>query len=744
MSFNSFIGGDGFNADEARYNRQNRINQPEFPPTQTSDDIFNPAPINTQAPSGDAQGSTDIFNTSAGTGGNFDIFNQSTMSNGGMPSPMLGQPQQQQKSSEDKFYEAIGTGAKGTWNFFKDVANSFKGLKPTYWQKYGKLVMFTGIVCFVVGVIGRLFGWLDGLQVAIGGCLAGATGVSIFLLMTDKISKMSDDELNFEDTSNQTPIEENWGNDDWSTQSEDWGSDETNSDWGDTDSDWGDDEYGDEYGDDYSDGDDDWDFSSVPQQAGQDGMDADEAFNSMQEIPRGMITRQFLYENFAKVLPTITPGFSRMDEIDEDSDEFLFWDEKLREAAEVAGSKEEYLPELCRLQKNLFTIILTCDRPTGFKAEAVANELSNIYAYKDGSFDESVYATFMNVGRNCIITLFSGKTALITVKDAYTEVKDFVMDTSVYMPIVIGVDQLGKVICCDFKKIESCIIAGMPRSGKSWTVQAIITQMCAFLPPSELNFYIFDPKADTSDFKHFKLPHIKKFACRYTQETGNIVNPDKPEILATLADIVNKEAPRRKKLIGGAGCVNIWDYKKKYPDVKLPLLYVIIDEAVTLAEDMGKEEKAQYQSYVTQLITQFPNLGIRAFLIPHVVKNDIIKKTATDSMKCRISVAGSPDHIESSTGTKPKDFKYKLSHVGDMAVYMPDVASSTIFVHSAVLTDDNEKNNQIFDYLRRVWAKLEPEEVADSVAADGDVEKVNNEVLAKLADIDADDIEDLF
>lgn len=88
---------------------------------------------------------------------------------------------------------------------------------------------------------------------------------------------------------------------------------------------------------------------------------------------------------------------------------------------------------------------------------------------------------------------------MISVKDMYDNCKDFMLDTKNYMPVVIGVNHMGKVIKTDsLKKIESVLITGMPRSGKSWFVQAILTQMCAFVPPSELNIYICDPKEGIS------------------------------------------------------------------------------------------------------------------------------------------------------------------------------------------------------------------------------------------------------
>jgi S-DNA-T family DNA segregation ATPase FtsK/SpoIIIE len=755
----------------------NRLNQPDFAPGQSMNDPFGSDPFS----SGSGGFGSDPFSSGGGSdpfssggggfgsdpfggGGGFgnDPFgggfgSDPFGSGGGDPFAMNGfggmnmqngQQGQQPQTDEEKFWDAAGKAGKGTVNFVKDITASFGQVTPLYWTNYGATVTKISVVVIVLGIIGKMFGLSCGLNISIGACLALAVGICCWLLPMEKAKtctdKYKDGALPTQD--NSTPQVDN-SNSFGSDFGSDFGVSDFSSDFGSSSNDdFG--SFGDDSDDSYTESeedDEDWDSYSndEPEVQADEGMSAEDALSQFQTIDKGMYTRQYLYETFTKVLPTVKPDFDRTTDVDEDSDEFLYWGEKLREAAEVAGCKEDFLPELSSVKKNIFTFILTCDRPTGFKSDAVTKELANIYAYQDGEMNDKVYATYVNVGKNCIITIFNGTTESITIKDTYTQIEKFVLDSKNYIPVVLGVDQMGKVICCDFKKIESCIIAGMPRSGKSWTVQSVITQMCAYVPPTELNFYIIDPKADTSDFKSFTLPHVKKFACRYTQETGNVVNPDKPKILDTLDYIVNKEAPRRKKMIGDSGCVNIWDFRTKNPDVALPLLYVIIDEAVTLAEDMNKEDKSIYQSYVTQVITQFPNLGIRAFLIPHVVKNDIIKKTATDSMKCRISVNGSPEHIESSTGTKAKDFKYKLSHVGDMAVYMPDISRNTMFVHSAILSTSNEKNNEIFDYLRRVWNKLEPNETVGSVAVVGQEIADQKELLAEVNSLDnADDIID--
>lgn len=748
MGADNFLNNSNFNSDEARYERQNRLNPPEFAPGQGDDDIFSSS-FDTPVGSGgfdtfSSGGGNDIF----GGGGMIGSFNPMDMGGGLQPQPQ----QHQQKTEDEQFFDTMIKVFKAIGGFFKDLLDGGKGLTPKFVSVYGKNVTITSVVITVIGLVLKLFGVDLGFDLLIGGILSSAIGIVLLMFFVEKGSTCSsqykDDNQNFNPPLDSQPQENNGfdmgGMDnsfDFSSSSDDYDFDSSSYN---DDFSYGGYNDNDEEEDDYDS--DDFNFDAVSTVVQQDGQDIEEALSNLPDIDRGTYTRQYLYEALIRVLPSLKANFADVKSYDEDSDIFLSWDSSLREAAIVSGCKEEELPELLELQETLLTIKVICTRPKSLKPELLAKEIANLYAYKDGEFNDRVYAVADTVGQRCIVTLYTGETALVSLKDMYSQVKDEILNTKNYMPIVIGIDQAGKVIWCDFKKIESCIVAGMPRSGKSWLVQAILTQMCALVSPRELNIYIFDPKAGTSDFRSFTLPHVKKFATRYKNETGSIVNPDGIDMLTTLAHIVRVEAPRRKQILGNANCVNIWDFRKKYPDVDLPLLYVVIDEAVTLAEDMEKEDKKEYQSYITQLITQFPNLGIRAFLIPHVVKDQIIKKTATDSVKCRISVKGSPDHIESSTGTKAKDFKYKLCNVGDMAVNIPDIKQQTMFVHGVALTDDNEKNAELFDYLRRMWSRLEPDEVHNSVSIQAEEERQLENLLAsannELSDEDLGLLED--
>ena len=732
---------DNFDADASRMDRMNRTQPAQFAPGQ--DAVFQQQDIFAQSAVQNNQNAMgDVFSTGINIGapatGGVDPMNPfstgvgNPAAQGGIPTAngFQQQPQMQGQSTEDKFWSAVGAGAKGSMSFGKELISSMKTFTPRWYSEWGRTVLITGIVVAGAGFILKLAGLSVGLKISIGGLFSSAGGILIWLFKTEDAknytSKYKDENnsnQSFNNPSDMMPVSDGFGDNGIGFQDNTPASDFPSDDFGSEDFD----SYGDEDDDIYGIGGDDDDdyYGGMVEDEPQEGMNAEEALNSLPDIPKGMYERKYLWDMFTKVLPTMKPGFSEMHEIDDTEDAFLYWGDKLREAAAVAGCKEDYLPELLRLQENLFTVIVTCDRPQGFKPEAVATELANIYAYSDGEKNENVFAKVDTVGAECRITIFNGASAMISLKDMMLQEESFILDNKNYIPVILGVDQLGRVIKADFKKIESVIITGMPRSGKSWFCQAVLTQMCAFVPPSELNLYICDPKEGISDFKAFTLPHVKKF-----------VSGD-DNIVATLRNLVKVEAPRRKKIIGDAGFVNIWDYKERYPDIKMPIIYVIIDEVVTLASRMDKETNNEFRMLLRELISQLPALGIRAFLIPHILNNDIIEKKTSALVPCKISVCGNAEHIEAATGSKPKEFPYKLVNKGDMAVKLAGF-NNTLYVHGPALTDSNPKNNELFDYLRRVWSKLEPEEVAGSVSVKAEEALENKRALEQMQDMTED------
>ena len=681
----SDLNNGGIDLDSARLERSTRVNQPDYAPGQGDSDLF----------------SNDSIGVSPTPQANNLDLAKAFQPNGVQSPfgvPQVGQPIPQtphRKTGEEYFDDGVKIVGQGIKSLAGGLKTSGGEWSHAFWARFGANTLKVGFALSVLGLCLWVLGLSGiGFNLLIGSLSSMVVGV-LSLMFNTEAAQADKGVVPQEVPEVVTPVEDSVVFDDSYEDSDD------------------DFNYDDDCEDDFS-------LFTGSSAKPVEGMDADEALDSLADIPVGMYTRQYLYEAFTKVLSTIKPDYDTVRTFDEDTDTFITWESYLRDSAEVVGTKYDDLPELIKLSETALTIRIVCSRPKNFKHEAVASELASIYAHASGTKDPNVYAISEAIGKECHFTVFTGSKLMVSLKDMYQHCEDFVLSTNNYMPIVIGIDHEGKTIKADFKKIESILVTGMPRKGKSWVVQLILTQMCAFLSPRELHIYILDPKDDISDYRKFVLPHVKKF-----------VSGD-DNIVATLRRVVREEAPKRKKLIGSAGCVNIWDYKEMYPDVDLPIIYVVIDEVVTLAERMDKETKAEFQGYLVELISQLPALGIRAFMIPHVVKNDIIAKTATDLIPCRISVCGDAAHIESSVGTKPKDFNFKLSAVGDMAVKVSEISPSTLFVHAGVLSESNPRNNKIFDYLRRVWSKLEPDCCSEKVHIVARSEEELNELCSSF------------
>jgi len=746
MGFDGLSGG-GMDVDSLRADRNNRMNPPDFAPGQ-EDDFFDDTLF----------GGSGGFESNSGFGDSFGGgFGGDSFGGGGFGGAgTFNAPQQPQQptevtSVEDKIFDGLAIGAKKAFAFSKAFTVSMKGLTPKFWASWGSNTFVVGCASGALGLILKLFkAGTIGTDFLIGGLLSSAVGVFVLMFKVDKAKAYT----SFYIDENTTPIEQGFDDNDSMDFAEDdaFGDEDAFDDedtfdddeFGDEDA-FGDDDFAeDDWGDqsDFTDGSDDSSFFTQGQEPSEP-VSMDEAVETLAEVEKGMFTRQYLFETFTKVMPSYCANFSEVEVVTEDDDDFYRYEGFVREACSIVGVKDEDLPNLLSLERTLLTEKLTFERPPGLSPEKVKNlaeELRSMYAYNGVSVQNSVTVDSQVVGRRCIITIYTGKKINVSLSDMYSDqdCKDFVLNTKNYMPIIIGVTPQGKIIYTDFKQIESMIVTGMPRSGKSWFVKAILAQMCAYVPPSELNIYICDPKDGISDFKPFTLPHVKKFAT--TQES----------IINTLRHVVRVLAPERKKIIGDAGFQKIWDYKEKNPNVHMPVIYIVIDEVMSLVSNMGtdKDAKDEFKVLLRELISQLPALGIRIFLIPHVLNNEIVEKKTSDIVACKISVCGNAEHIEKATGSKPKDFPFSLSNTGDMAVRMPIVSSSTMFIHAPTLFDTDGKVNDYFAYMSKVWSKLEPEEVRDSRATDLFEEQNQQELLnmaSEALNLDADDADfDVF
>lgn len=462
---------------------------------------------------------------------------------------------------------------------------------------------------------------------------------------------------------------------------------------------------------------DGWDWNDlIPDEEPVEDVDYDSLESDLEnlDMKKGTQTRQFIYETLTKGLPSISPKFADMRNIREGSAEWAIWAELIRDAAKQVGTREDLLPDLKDASENPFMFKLTISRTPRMKTQAIADEVVNIYKYDDNGNLEypNAYATSAESGSRAFISIYKGaKIDMISLADMYassTDAQKFVRDPKNEMPVVIGTTGDGSVKAVDLLKAPAIVVSGEPRSGKSWIVKLILNQMCAYMSPNDLHLYIGDPKNQISEYANYNLPHVRRK--EYTVDS----------VIDMLRYLVNTEAPRRKNIMRQYGYVNVLEFRRDHPEVAFPFLYVVLDEMMSLANAMGKEDAREYRELIERFVSEFPALGMRAIFIPHRVKNDVIPKSVSELISVRITAKSASDAsaAENLGLNSASEFPYKLSNAGDVAVRIADINDGVpTYLRAAVLAPDTKGMERLESYIGRYWDKLDPARPAEEPAA---------------------------
>ena len=608
-------------------------------------------------------------------------------------------PPQEQKTKEEEIFDFALSTSK---NFIKALTTC----TIVYWNKAFFDVMIGGAIVFGIGIVGFLCGLSGlGLTFVLAGILSAAIGIFVFGLTYEK-AKAYGREYVFkgQKEASREPIRPIIPSgprkiepecDDFFITDEDenieedtvsYFSDNTNS----NDDDF--EEITEEDTDDF----DDFDFEE-DYEDNSNLQTPEQALNSMPNVDSSLVSRQLLFDKFISLMPSYYSKFSELTTLDAESDEFLYLEGLLRTSALNNGF--ENIPEINSIKKNFLLYNIEIEKVKGFNAEKVAEDM--FFDYMDDKYQvtpDTASVKVVTMGTKVRITMFTGTDKIVSLKDMMLSQKEFFLETKNIIPCAIGVNNEGTTVVKDLAKLESIIISGMPRSGKTWFVLTLMYQMAIFNAPSELQFYICDVKDDVSDYRYFVTPHVKRFA-------GN-----SQSILETLRYLVTVEAPRRKKIFGEADVLNIWDYRKENPNNKMPVIYVVIDEILSMVGNFDKNEMREYNNYIRELISQLPALGIRMIFVPHVIKNDIIEKKSSDLVTFRVSVCGNAEHIENATDAKPKDFPFVLANKGEMAAR---IDGKVMYIKAPLITDDNISNKRLYEFMYDLWQKIEPDSVTD-------------------------------
>lgn len=607
-----------------------------------------------------------------------------------------GSSQSNVESSPDALDTLIDTGGeavKSSWEMIVAIAKSTKSRNADDWgmlsKNYIKLGAFIvalsiglGIFGVISGVNALKFGRIP-IQVLLSGLLVMSTG--LVGIGTAAIKILNSDGVRVDDGSYETEEEqelediENTDNDLFNFDSNEEDADEEfNSLMSDI--------FGDTEEDDY--------IEPEPEIADKSEEDTNTKVDLkkiVENVPSDIriITREFLYNTFKPMFPCNTAGFSEQKEIDVESDEFANLETLCMKAMAQAAKKD--ISELsCRLEQAIetkFCYMLKITREKGkISLDDIKNEMEAWF--RSGVNDKSVNAVVDIDGGFYSIILSKGETAIVTFGDCFKlkEVEEFYLNTKKVLPIIAGIDDLGHPILVDAKNYSTMLIAGKPRSGKSWYVDSLLISMMSFNTPEDVQFLIIDPK-ESYLFKTIALmPHV----CGIHNHK---------DILLILKDIIDLEGKRRKDLFDANRCDDIWAIRKK--GIKLPVLYIVIDEFMTIVGDLGKKS-SELITLMNTIISQLPSQGIRLLFVPHRAQG-VVDKTTRTLVDYIAAVRADNDTVKETLGVNK--FNRNLSNPGDTAIKLADHPDAE-FVRGAAITTSDEDNTELIRYLAKTFYKM--------------------------------------
>jgi len=422
-----------------------------------------------------------------------------------------------------------------------------------------------------------------------------------------------------------------------------------------------------------------------------------------------LVSRRLLVDKYLSILDgsSLKPDWSR--EVPKDSVEFKQLETFLRDAQTggVKGLSEMDWVNVQSITERVSVFEIITDRPEKLKGKETlfAKEITELLKdqMKD-YFGENVTTTAVGKGSRIAITIFKQTGTSFMLRDLIESSKDFFLDTKNELPVVFGADEYGEPILLDLAKHTGTIIAGMARTGKSVLATGIVNQMMALNSPRKVQVVAGDMKNKDSDWYQITLPHLRKFA------TGT------KAIMDLLDWVVSEEAPRRKRLIGDQ--LKIQNYNANCSDEseQLPYLFVVLDEIISFAEKLDKDEKAVYKAYLSEILTAFPNVGIFLIFVPHQLHNDYFPKTASRMVGNRFAVKAGQPIQKTIWEDSYRQIDFPTTNTGDFA-YTLAGSDEPKFGHAPLIMSMNggkERLDKLYETQRKMWTKLYPEEAATS------------------------------
>lgn len=151
---------------------------------------------------------------------------------------------------------------------------------------------------------------------------------------------------------------------------------------------------------------------------------------------------------------------------------------------------------------------------------------------------------------------------------------------------------------------NAAVVIGIPGSGKSVFLHALIASAAINYSPHELQMYLLDfSGVEFNVYANHNLPHARVIAPEAEREFG----------LSILREVF-EEGNRRMALCRENGVTNIVELKRKDPDMVVPRLLIIIDEFQKLFEIENDTISKDANAKIHAIIQEYRKFGINLVL----------------------------------------------------------------------------------------------------------------------------------
>ncbi|MEW6457147.1 MAG: DNA translocase FtsK [Acidobacteriota bacterium] len=251
------------------------------------------------------------------------------------------------------------------------------------------------------------------------------------------------------------------------------------------------------------------------------------------------------------------------------------------------------------------------------------------------------------------------------------------------LSIALGKMVRGEIFITDLSVMPHLLIAGATGSGKSMTLNCIITSILYKASPDEVKFVLIDPKRLEFGIYN-EIPHLLAPSVTEPKQAINVLK------------WTIKEMNERNKKLASLHARNIEQYNLKveqllaekndnsdtYDSIKtLPYIVIIVDE---LADLMTGKESLEVENAITSLSQMARAVGIHLILSTQRPSTDIITGTIKNNLPSRVALRV-PSKIDSRVIIDSMGAE-KLLGNGDM-LFMPPTSSRLIRIHGAYISE---------------------------------------------------------